>query len=75
MTLLEQHRDFGDANTVWDAVAGGLAELRALEAVAGRAGGTRSRTTHSDAAMARYGRDLERFERDGGYSYHARVDP
>ena len=32
VTLLEQHRDFGDAKTVWDAVAGGLAELRALEA-------------------------------------------
>src|SRR4028119_1004831 len=38
VTLLEQHRDFGDAKTVWDAVAGGLAELRALEApLAGRA--------------------------------------
>ena len=32
VTLLEQHRDFGDAATVWDAVAGGLVELRALEA-------------------------------------------
>src|SRR5689334_6263217 len=31
MSLLEQHRDFGDATTVWEAAAGGLADLLALE--------------------------------------------
>src|SRR6266480_7309376 len=30
-TLLEQHRDFGDAATVWEAGAGELAELLGLE--------------------------------------------
>src|SRR5438132_11687777 len=29
--LLEQHRDFGDATTVWEAGAGELSELLALE--------------------------------------------
>ena len=73
VTLLEQHRDFGDAKTVWDAVAGGLAELRALErSLAEQAAAMEH--DHSEAAMERYGRDLERFERDGGYTYHARVD-
>jgi ATP-binding cassette subfamily F protein 3 len=73
VTLLEQHRDFGDAKTVWDAVAGGLAELRALEASLAEQAAALEHD-HSEAAMERYGRDLERFERDGGYSYHARVD-
>src|SRR5919206_3434943 len=31
VTLLEQHRDFGDATTVWEAVADAFAPLRALE--------------------------------------------
>src|SRR3954465_10031195 len=31
ISLLEQHRDFGDAVTVWAAAAGGLGDLLALE--------------------------------------------
>ena len=31
MTLLEQHRDFGDATTVWQAVAGAFDHLLDLE--------------------------------------------
>src|SRR5438552_14662410 len=31
VSLLEQHRDFGAATTVWEAAAGELAELLALE--------------------------------------------
>src|SRR5687768_17899487 len=31
VSLLEQHRDFGSANSVWEAAAGELAELLALE--------------------------------------------
>jgi ATP-binding cassette subfamily F protein 3 len=73
VTLLEQHRDFGDARTLWDAVAGGLAEVRALEtSLAEQAAALEH--DHSEAALTRYGRDLERFERLGGYDYHARVD-
>jgi ATP-binding cassette subfamily F protein 3 len=77
VTLLEQHRDFGDATTVWEAVADAFAPLRALEkslaeqaeAMQHDGGGA----AH-EAALERYGHDLERFERDGGYEYEARVD-
>src|SRR5919199_674302 len=31
VTLLEQHRDFGGATTVWEAVAGAFRDLLALE--------------------------------------------
>jgi ATPase subunit of ABC transporter with duplicated ATPase domains len=56
VTLLEQHRDFGDATTVWDAVAGGLTEVRALEAsLAVQAAALEH--DHSEAVMERYGRD------------------
>jgi ATP-binding cassette subfamily F protein 3 len=58
---------------VWDAVAGGLAEVRALErSLAEQAAALEH--DHSEQALERYGRDLERFERLGGYDYHARVD-
>ncbi|HET9929919.1 MAG TPA: ATP-binding cassette domain-containing protein, partial [Polyangiaceae bacterium] len=73
ISLLEQHRDFGDATTVWEAAAGGLADLLRLE-------GSLLEQAHalaensSDEALARYGRDLERFEREGGYEATARID-
>ncbi|HJU65384.1 MAG TPA: ABC-F family ATP-binding cassette domain-containing protein [Gemmatimonadaceae bacterium] len=76
VTLLEQHRDFGDATTVWEAAAGRFAELLALErslaeqadrlAAAGEGA--------SNAMLRRYDRDLERFEREGGYTFAPRVD-
>src|SRR5688572_26508410 len=76
ITLLEQHRDFGDATTVWQAVAGAFEHLLALE---------RSLSEQStrigelgEAATAqmldRYAHDLERFGREGGYEVTARVD-
>src|SRR5918998_3495070 len=73
VSLLEQHRDFGGATTVWEAAAGELAELLALEkSLAEQA----SALAHdaSEEAMARYGRDLERFEREGGYAVTSRID-
>ena len=72
-SLLEQHRDFGAAATVWEAAAGELAELLALEqSLVDQA----ARLAHdaSPQAMARYGEDLERFEREGGYAVTARID-
>jgi ATP-binding cassette subfamily F protein 3 len=73
VSLLGQHRDYGAATTVWEAAAGPFAELLALEqSLAEQADGLA--TTHDEAALARYGRDLERFEREGGYTYAARVD-
>jgi len=76
VTLLEQHRDFGDAITVWQAVAGAFEHLLDLE---------RSLSEQStrigelgEAAMPaildRYAHDLDRFQREGGYEVTARVD-
>ena len=76
VSLLEQHRDFGSASTVWDAVADAFAELRALElSLAEQAheiGDAGERVTQRQ--LDRYAHDLERFEHEGGYTYAARVD-
>jgi ATP-binding cassette subfamily F protein 3 len=73
VTLLEQHRDFGGATTVWEGVAGAFHGLLALERSLAEQADALAHT-HDEAAMERYGRDLERFEREGGYTYAARVD-
>jgi ATP-binding cassette subfamily F protein 3 len=73
VSVLDQHRDFGGAATVWEAAAGELAELLALEqSLVEQAG----RLAHdsSPGALARYGEDLERFEREGGYAVTSRID-
>ncbi|MSR05867.1 MAG: ABC transporter ATP-binding protein [Gemmatimonadetes bacterium] len=73
ISLLEQHRDFGDAITVWEAAAGGLGELLQLEkSLVDQAAGLAEDA--SEQALERYGRDLERFERAGGYTITSRVD-
>ncbi len=73
VALLEQHRDFGGAATVWAAAAGELADLLALEkSLVEQAHALESDAT--EAALERYGRDLERFEREGGYTIAPRVD-
>jgi ATP-binding cassette subfamily F protein 3 len=73
LSLLGQHRDYGTASTVWEAAAGPFAELLALEiSLAEQAEGLS--TNHDEAALSRYGRDLERFEREGGYTIAPRVD-
>ncbi|MGH7717354.1 MAG: ABC-F family ATP-binding cassette domain-containing protein, partial [Gemmatimonadaceae bacterium] len=76
VSLLEQHRDFGEAATVWEAVAGRFADLLALERSlaeqAGRLGELGEGAT--PRMLARYDRDLERFEREGGYTFAPRVD-
>jgi ATP-binding cassette subfamily F protein 3 len=73
VSLLEQHRDYGAATTVWEAAAGELAELLALEqSLVEQA--TNLAHDSSPGALARYGEDLERFEREGGYAVTARID-
>ncbi len=73
LSLLGQHRDFGTASTVWEAGAGPFADLLALEqSLAEQAHALADNS--DDAAMSRYGRDLERFEREGGYTIAPRVD-
>ena len=76
VSLLEQHRDFGGATTVWEAAAGQFAELLALEqslaeqaVKIGELG-----EASSPQMLARYDRDLERFDREGGYTFAPRVD-
>ncbi|MGH9424680.1 MAG: ABC-F family ATP-binding cassette domain-containing protein, partial [Thermoanaerobaculia bacterium] len=73
ISLLGQHRDYGDAATVWAAAAGPFAELLALEQSLGEQAAGLA-TTHDEVALTRYGRDLERFEREGGYTIAPRVD-
>jgi ATP-binding cassette subfamily F protein 3 len=75
-SLMEQHREFGGAATVWEAAAGAFADLLALERSLGE-----QATALSEAGdgctpqmLARYDRDLERFEREGGYTLAARID-
>jgi ATP-binding cassette subfamily F protein 3 len=73
VSLLEQHRDFGAATTVWEAAAGELGELLALELSLVEQAAALG-TDASPAALDRYGRDLERFEREGGYAVTSRID-
>ncbi|MDB4916071.1 MAG: transporter related protein [Gemmatimonadetes bacterium] len=73
VSLLGQHRDYGEATTVWEAAAGPFAELLALEiSLAEQAHALAD--VHDEAALTKYGRDLERFEREGGYTIAPRVD-
>ncbi|HUL03790.1 MAG TPA: ABC-F family ATP-binding cassette domain-containing protein [Gemmatimonadales bacterium] len=73
VSLLEQHRDFGDAATVWTAAAGGLADLLELEQALVEQAAQLAHDS-SPQALARYGENLERFERDGGYAVTSRID-
>ena len=74
--LLDQHRAFEGATTVWQAGAAAWREVMALEhRIAEQAielGEMGERVT--DDFLERFGRDQERFADMGGYIYHARVD-
>ena len=74
--MLDQYRDFGEAELVWDAAAGPFAALRALEVSLHqqgmRLGELGERATEAD--LDRYARDLEAFEHQGGYTLAPRVD-
>ncbi|MGH7652676.1 MAG: ABC-F family ATP-binding cassette domain-containing protein [Gemmatimonadaceae bacterium] len=74
--LLEQHRDFGGAQTVWEAGAGEFADLLALERSLAEQAVVLAEVGEKASAslLARYDRDLERFEREGGYTFAPRVD-
>jgi len=73
VSLLEQHRDFGDAETVWEVAAGPFAELLALERSLEEQA-ARLNDSSTPEQLDRYGHDLERFEREGGYQIAPRVD-
>ena len=73
ISLLEQHRHFGKATTVWEGAAGAFADLFALEkSITEQA--NRMSELSSESELERYGRDLERFERQGGYTIAPRID-
>jgi ATP-binding cassette subfamily F protein 3 len=76
ISVLEQHRDFGDVTTVWEAAAGPFAELLALEhSLAEQAHALGDAGDASTPEMlARYSRDLERFSHEGGYTIAPRID-
>lgn len=76
MALLEQHRDFGDAVTVWEAAAGEFSELLALEQALSRQAELIGQAGEAvtEQMLSKYDRDLERFSREGGYTLAPRVD-
>jgi ATP-binding cassette subfamily F protein 3 len=73
---MEQHREFAGATTVWEAAAGPFTQLLELErsltqqgiALAAAGDGC------TPEMLAQYDRDLERFERQGGYTLAPRID-
>ncbi|TFG49434.1 MAG: ABC-F family ATP-binding cassette domain-containing protein, partial [Gemmatimonadales bacterium] len=75
LAVLDQHRDFAGAVTVWDAASAAFAPLMALEhslaEQAGRIGELGDNATPE--MLARYSHDLERFSHEGGYEVPARV--
>jgi ATP-binding cassette subfamily F protein 3 len=75
-SVMEQHREFEGAATVWEAAAGAFGELWALErSLADQSAAMAEAGERCTPAMlARYDRDLERFEREGGYTLAARID-
>jgi len=74
--LLDQHRAFEGATTVWQAGAAAWRDVMALEQrIADQAmalGELGDKVT--DDMLERFGHDQERFADLGGYIYHARVD-
>jgi ATP-binding cassette, subfamily F, member 3 len=74
--LLDQHRAFEGATTVWEAGAAAWRDVIALEqhiaAQAVTLGEMGEKVT--DEFLDRFGRDQEKFANMGGYEYHARVD-
>ncbi len=72
VSLLDQHRDFGAATTVWEAAAAAYLPLIAIEkelAVLAEQLGS-----GDEALLDRYGRLQEKFMHEGGYDFPARVD-
>lgn len=73
VALMDQHRRFPTDQSLWEIVADAFGELRALEVSLARQA-AKLETDHSESAMEKYGRDLERFGREGGYEMASKVD-
>ena len=76
IAVMDQYRELGGADTVWDAAAQGFAELLQLEHdLAAQAHAIGAAGDQVPAEMLdRYSHDLERFQHAGGYAAEARVD-
>ena len=76
LSMMEQDRDFADSRSIWEAAAGGRSDLLELEKSLSdqstRIGELGEQST--SAMLSKYDRDLERFEREGGYEFAPRVD-
>jgi ATP-binding cassette, subfamily F, member 3 len=74
--LLDQHRAFEGATTVWEAGAGAWREVIALEKLLAEQATTLGELGErvTDDFLERFGSTQERFADLGGYIYHARVD-
>jgi ATP-binding cassette subfamily F protein 3 len=76
VSLMDQQREFAGAGSVWEAAAGPFRPLldleRSLAEQAAALAEAGDRVT--EQALARYDRDLERFQREDGYSVAARID-
>ena len=74
--LLDQHRAFEGATTVWEAGAAAWREVIALEHRIAEQAMAMSEMGDAltDEFLEQFGRDQERFADLGGYIYHARVD-
>jgi ATP-binding cassette subfamily F protein 3 len=75
-SVMEQHREFAGATTVWEAAAGPFAELLELERSLAEQGTALAEAGDrcTPEMLARYDRDLERFQREGGYTLAPRID-
>lgn len=76
ISLLEQHRDFPGAASVWEGAAGGCRDLLELEQSLAEQSMRIGQLGESSTAemLMKYDRDLERFDREGGYELAPRVD-
>ena len=76
LSMMEQNRDFSDSHSIWEAAPGGRSDLLELEKSLSdqstRIGELGEKST--PAMLSKYDRDLERFEREGGYEFAPRVD-
>jgi ATP-binding cassette subfamily F protein 3 len=75
-SVMEQHREFAGATTVWEAAAGAFSDLLALERSLADQGAALAEAGDrcTPQMLAKYDRDLERFDREGGYTLAARID-
>ena len=75
-SVMEQHREFAGATTVWEAAAGPFADLLDLERSLAEQGTALAEAGDrcTPEMLARYDRDLERFDREGGYTLAPRID-